>query len=1812
MSTSPDITVIVSDGLAIHYGTDTQPVGTQAAGTSALVSRADHVHAHGNQTGPALHAIATSSANGFMSAADKAKIDTLTAGSAAVGNTAGEALDATTTAVAGSASTAARSDHTHSVASAVIGDVQDVGVAATGSAPRFALADHSHAHGAQSDPTDHALADGSSAGFLSAAEFTKLSGIAAGAIAATSTTPSPVGTAAVGVATTAARADHVHAHGNQLGGALHAAASDSIAGFMSSTDKSKLDALPSNPASVGSVTPSPIGSAAVGTATTAARSDHVHAHGNQAGGTLHAAATDSVAGFMSAADKTKLDDIDVATTVTDVAASGVVGVLTTYAPEDHAHAHGAQTDPTMHALASGSSAGFMSAAEFTKLAGVAASATATPLAVSPPANVTAGSAATGTGTHAAKDDHVHSVSTAAAVGLSPASTSAAGSADTLARSDHTHAIATAVAVVAVGTANAAGSAATFARGDHVHSHGAQTDGTLHAAVSTSVAGFMSAADKVKLNALVAGTDIQEVNTGSDAGTSTTWARSDHVHFHGHLPADGQMHAEVDGTDAGFAPALGGVTGYVLTDNGDGTASWLAPTGSGGTPADGSVTTVKIVDGNVTSAKLADGSVTTVKLADANVTSAKIASGAVGSTQLASGAVIAAKIAAGAVGTTQLADASVTTAKLVDANVTSAKIAAGAVGTTQLADANITTAKIADANVTTAKIADANVTSAKIATGAVGATQIANGGVGTTQLAANAVTAAKIANATITSTQLAAAAVATANIADGAVTQAKLDSGVTLPLADNSVTTIKIVDANVTTSKLADGLLTEAKLATGISVPINTYAKGSLPSPDGKTRLAKLTDKNKGLVYSNGVSWQNVGSAWPVYRIEDFGGVKDDSSPGARTANNTAWTAMQMSMGAPSGAFTHNYRVQFDGGTYYFAGPIKFLHQLTVEGLANSILRPETILSFPPSGDGLQISYDNLDPTYFAGGSYLKNLQVTHDQTLASWAATTVYAPGAAIKPSALRGWTGYVFVNLGSSGTSGSTEPLWPSDLLVPTGLDGSTVSDGSVTWTVKCVSLLNLRATIYAENIDARLGYGNGFFVYGNTTNSLADGGIFNNCTAGQNRSAGILLQGQDSNENKFYNFNAVFNGTWGVLDKGFLGNDWHGLDTSYNGPSSETQFYDSWHASVAIPVGSEIVPTTPNGYAYISSGTGSTGGSEPTWPTTIGLTVVDNAITWTCRRVYSGGPLLLGDPFGGSVFGMYSENSDIKIINNGNIEGFGSLNGFDPSSTGSAHNGPSYHTPQTFAQNSSDPSYDTLLDVGDTPGGLYFNKYRVTHKDGSALGELDVLYNGGATGFIEFTYDGSDSGRVMTLPVTTTAGVKIPHFPKGISLSTPGSGNETTLIGGGAPGGTANQGDRIFARTGGDYTGLASEYVCVQDATNHWEETSWSAPVKGNRLDPLPEYGETDLHFLVDDVRRIYNTVFGAPETLNSRKGGYSATWHNGDQLNVMTPSLAVGSDTGVAYDAALRSRKIIFNPGTNQAWANIAANAAHSLPASGAITLQAMWYSYDQTSATSTVFGFATATSGYDLTVATDGTLTFKALNTAGANFISLASASGVIVSNTYYIASIVFDSVNNVYQLWLNGNLVASASSKTGTIGSTTADIAIGGLLTSGTLTNPAFHEWPSELIRTTRALTPSEIVVGAKQVRAMNNLATVVPSGVESLVSSKVVDLSLSTKQTLYIVLSGQHLIVTKIIARSPSATITTATGGIGYDAGATDVEAALTMPATSSTYGLSILDFAAHGGSAPIIGTPSAILGFETTATQAATSMTIDVFGYFF
>jgi hypothetical protein len=70
-----------------------------------------------------------------------------------------------------------------------------------------------------------------------------------------------------------------------------------------------------------------------------------------------------------------------------------------------------------------------------------------------------------------------------------------------ARIDHAHGVFTAAAVELTDSTNAEGSASELARADHTHSHGTRGGGTLHTVATTSTAGFMSAADKIAVDAI---------------------------------------------------------------------------------------------------------------------------------------------------------------------------------------------------------------------------------------------------------------------------------------------------------------------------------------------------------------------------------------------------------------------------------------------------------------------------------------------------------------------------------------------------------------------------------------------------------------------------------------------------------------------------------------------------------------------------------------------------------------------------------------------------------------------------------------------------------------------------------------------------------------------------------------------------------------------------------------------------------------------------------------------------------------------------------------------------------------------------------------------------------------------------------------------------------------------------------------------------------------------------------------------------------------------------------------------------------------
>jgi hypothetical protein len=239
-----------------------------------------------------------------------------------------------------------------------------------------------------------------------------------------------------------------------------------------------------------------------------------------------------------------------------------------------------------------------------------------------------------------------------------------------------------------------------------------------------------------------------------------------------------------------------------------------------------VTTAKIVDSNVTTAKIADNAVTTVKIADSNVTTAKIAADAV------------------------------TTAKILDGNITTAK----------LTDNAVTTAKILDDNVTYAKIQQVTATDKLLGRSSAGAgiieeipltaagrallddadasAQRATLGLGS--LATQSGTFSGTHSGTSSGTNTGDQTIALT----GDITGSGTGSFATT-IADNAVTTAKILDSNVTTAKINAAAITGAKLAASSS----TVVSGNAPTGNGEFTGQQWINTNTGLAYVwTGAQW----------------------------------------------------------------------------------------------------------------------------------------------------------------------------------------------------------------------------------------------------------------------------------------------------------------------------------------------------------------------------------------------------------------------------------------------------------------------------------------------------------------------------------------------------------------------------------------------------------------------------------------------------------------------------------------------------------------------------------------------------------------------------------------------------------------------------------------------------------------------------------------------------------------------------------------------------------------------------------------------
>lgn len=132
----------------------------------------------------------------------------------------------------------------------------------------------------------------------------------------------------------------------------------------------------------------------------------------------------------------------------------------------------------------------------------------------------------GTSTSLARADHTHQISAGGTTNACSAAAGSAGSSAVFTRSDHTHTITVGSPVTIVDSSNADGTSDSLARADHVHAHGNRGGGSLHSVATTSVAGFLSAADKTLVDTIPAGgltpfLTTTEVTATADATTTGT-------------------------------------------------------------------------------------------------------------------------------------------------------------------------------------------------------------------------------------------------------------------------------------------------------------------------------------------------------------------------------------------------------------------------------------------------------------------------------------------------------------------------------------------------------------------------------------------------------------------------------------------------------------------------------------------------------------------------------------------------------------------------------------------------------------------------------------------------------------------------------------------------------------------------------------------------------------------------------------------------------------------------------------------------------------------------------------------------------------------------------------------------------------------------------------------------------------------------------------------------------------------------------------------------------------------------------------------
>lgn len=116
-------------------------------------------------------------------------------------------------------------------------------------------------------------------------------------------------------------------------------------------------------------------------------------------------------------------------------------------------------------------------------------------------------------------------------------------------------------------------------------------------------------------------------------------------------------------------------------------------------------------------------------------------------------------------------------------------------------------------------------------------------------------------------------------------------------------------------------------------------------------------------------------------------------------------------------------------------------------------------------------------------------------------------------------------------------------------------------------------------------------------------------------------------------------------------------GIDDEYGGgggggvvtPPAPTTPSNVWTPGRITVLGDIVVPVVENGFYYEATVAGTTGGTEPGWPTTPGGTVADGTVTWTARAKVSVTWTAFAAYESGTIEPSWPEHYGSTVVDNG-----------------------------------------------------------------------------------------------------------------------------------------------------------------------------------------------------------------------------------------------------------------------------------------------------------------------------------------------------------------------------------------------------------------------------------------------------------------------------------------------------------------------------------------------------------------------------------